>query len=218
MTLQQMLDKLRAVLGTPLPNIVRHATPATEQNNLTKYINEAAKEVAYTVHGVEFTHEQATTAGTRDYDVPASTIAIEEIRRIDDDYEYPLRRIRTLPTDYAVREGVPWAYYRRNEDITLYPIPDENGSIRFFGWRIPVDLVALTDESELREDLHYLVPILAGAIIMEAQARALAQSSDSDVGADSVSLESRTKEYSFRAKECRELYQTHLFKLRGPQI
>ncbi len=224
MTLLKLRNLVKTLIGSPLPSVVRHATPATENANILAYINAAMDEVTSHIGGPEQSQTIPLVDGTRLYNGPAGLRDIKQARFVEHtDNELVLSQTRPeyLPADYRDKEGEPEYYYFEGNQIGFYPIPgpDEDGElVRVLGWVETTDLAIDTDIPGLPLVYHRLISVLAVVLILEAQARAEAQSANSDIAADSVAQESRTKEYSFRAEDFRKLYESELFRVQGPRI
>jgi hypothetical protein len=222
MTLSEIRAKMKNLLGTPLPSIVRNTTLATENANLLLYINNAIAELTYTVEGKRHSETVALSEDTRTYSRPTGFLAAESVRYVDSDgYEHKLAftTLSRLPVDYRTTTGRPTHYYYDGALIGLYPVPGENqdgNDLRVYGYYESADLSADSDTPDLDAKTHLLIPILAAAMVLEAQSRAEAQSANSTLAADSVSQESRTKEYAFRGSDMRKHYNDMMLKILGP--
>lgn len=225
MDLEDLRQMLTDTLGAPLPDVVRDATSATENANLLRYLNLAQHEMASRVGGVESEGTISLVDGTRLYPRPSGLLIEADVRyeHASDDAR-SLRRVfdRTLlPQDYRSYSGEPCKYYWEANQIGLYPVPgsgSDGKTLRVYGRFAPTDLSADSDEPGYPPSLHRCIALLAGALVLEAQARAEAQASDADIGADSVASTDRTLQYSFRAKELRALYEGELKSAQGPVI
>lgn len=223
MTLDELRDLLELKLGTPLPDVVRNSTPATQDTNLTNYINLAQQELASRLGGVQSSGTLSLVDGTRTYARPTGLLGIDDVRYVAAaSDERPLEEVHTrraLPVDYRSVEGVPTHFYTEGNSIGLYPIPgadQDAGTVRIYGWFKPSDLANDDDEPDWPEELHRAIAILAGAIILEAQARTEAMASEPDYNADSVATTDRTREYAFRARDLRAEYEAEVRNAHGP--
>jgi hypothetical protein len=224
MTLLAIKETIRLLIGSPLPSVIRDPTPAAEGENLRKYINAAQDEMASHTGGVEANGGIVLELGVRLYDLPDGFLAESEVRYVaDEGYEKLLLKTNRLELsyDYQTFSGEPVYFYYENSKMGFYPVPgdrEDGKQVAVYGWFEPADLVADADIPSFHPSHHRLIAVLSVVLILEAQARFEAQSANSAISADSVSQESRTKEYAFRAADFRSLYEKELYRIRGPKV
>ena len=224
MTLLSIREHVKLLLGSPIPSVVRNETAAAENDAVDRYINQAQDELSTYLGGVEDSSTITLASGTRLYDIPDRMLFLSGARYIKDSgaekrlYETDHE---DLPDYHELTSGEPICYYHEADKIGFYPMPgvnEQDKTVRVHGWYDADILEADTDIPAYPKKYHRLIAMLAAVLILEAQSRFEAQSANSNISADSVSQESRTKEYAFRASDFRTLFENEIWRLRGPRI
>ena len=223
MNLSSIRDQVRLYLGLPLPSGVRDETYALENEELNKYINSAQDELSSYIGGVEKNTAITLLSGIALYDLPDSFLTESEVRYVMEEgcEKVLVKKPEDGACSYRNRAGEPAYYFFEEGKIGFYPVPDDTKTgkeIKLYGWYMPDALVSDDDIPAYPQKYHRLIALLGAVLILETQSRFEAQSANSNISADSVSQESRTKEYSFRASELRELFERELFRIRGPRL
>ena len=116
--------------------------------------------------------ESNTVIGQRDYQFPTDFIKLMRLERITQgagdtastERLYPLSRNEIDVADYSTEGsaiGLPYNYVINKDSLSLYPIPNEIKTIRFWYASRVFDMTADSDVPDIPEDYHEYVAILA---------------------------------------------------------
>lgn len=160
-TLTQMMADVRAHIEEP----VTHKWTDVE---VTRWINEAARDIARRAEVLQSRSDVAAIVGAGEYTLPVNTIRINRVewRPTAGGSVYPLdyRDFNSMDGVWWTQQGTqgrPALYtawgFPPSLKLVVYPTPPEAGSFKVFYYATPIDLFAGADVLQLPEGWHDLV-------------------------------------------------------------
>lgn len=129
-----------------------------DQNDIMRWINDVAKEIAVQNDLGQVTATQSTVVGQNLYTAPADTLAIRSVYydsvklMFYPRTEYDAYINKVDPTELS--SGVPALYTRHVNDLLLYPKPDSIKNLKIWYFQRPVEVVATTDQLPFPVEYH----------------------------------------------------------------
>ena len=144
---------------------------------LTRWLNEGAREVARRTECLQSTHQQNVTANTGDYTAPTNVIRIYRV-------EYWRSTNDVTPLEYRDLASVPWSFDRAQSSprplyytlwgipptltISLFPKPSETvtNGLRCWFYRMPTAMTTGANNVDLPDGWHELPVLYAEYVAM----------------------------------------------------
>jgi len=134
------------------------ASVQIDENDIMRYINDGAKEIAVQNDLGQITASQNSVVGQNLYVAPADTLAIRSVYFDMSKLEFYTR------TEYdafvnsqdpkETASGIPFLYTRFVNDLLLYPMPDSIKTIKIWYFQRPVEVTATTDQLPFAVEYH----------------------------------------------------------------
>lgn len=129
-----------------------------DQNDIMRWINDIAKEIAVQNDLGQITASQNSVVGLELYAAPADTLAIRSVY-------FDQRKLTFYPrTEYDAyvnavdpkedASGTPILYTRHVNDLILYPVPDVVKSIKIWYFQRPTEVTVTTDQLPFAVEYH----------------------------------------------------------------
>lgn len=148
-----------------------------QDSELTTWINEACRDIARRCEVLRaLPNPIAVTAGTAKYAMPANLIQIHRVEftptgntnvylvepktreEMDQYWGWLQQTSSNYPLVY-VEWGIVGGVGNDAATLQLYPVPSQNGSLQIYSYRLPVAVVAPSDNLDIPEGWQDLVPL-----------------------------------------------------------
>lgn len=134
------------------------ASVQIDSNDIIRWINDCAKEIALQNDLTQATANQNTVANQAIYTAPADMLAIRSVyydnKKLDflESTEYDAYINKMDPNQ--ISSGTPVVYTRSVYDLLLYPTPDSVKVLKIWYFQRPAEVVATTDSLPFPVEYH----------------------------------------------------------------
>jgi hypothetical protein len=149
-TVERLLDHVQEIMGEPVGGFYNISTRLDQMNQAQRELNDETRAIVGTT-------DITVVSGTRDYDLPADflTFSTEQPYFVDSAGQYHAVEVTDVDLmarryqrwqDESAHVGLPTHLVVRNGTLTLYPTPNQGGTLTVPYVVEPTELAEMDDE------------------------------------------------------------------------